>query len=89
MIRNIGVNRNLFLTVNSNLGHHHVVPTTPEIAPEQLILTVIETQQLPDIGKADSREELFFQKCTNYNGRREIRKIFKVDADQLSFVLYR
>ena len=40
------------------MGLYHVVPTTSKTSPEKLILTVIERQQLPDIEKTDSKEEI-------------------------------
>ena len=55
---NMGNNRNLFLRFKSNLGIYHVVLTTPKTSPEKLTLTVIEMQQLPDIEKTDSKEEI-------------------------------
>ena len=52
---NIGDNRNLFLKLKSKLGLYHVVLTTLKSSPEKLTLTVVEMQQLPDIGKTDSK----------------------------------
>ena len=56
---NFGDNRNLFLKLKSKLGLHHVVLTTPKTSPEKLTLTVVEIQQLPDIEKTDSKEDMF------------------------------
>ena len=53
---NIGDNRNLFLKLKSKLGLYHVVLTTPKTSPENLTLTVIEKQQLPDIEEKDSKK---------------------------------
>ena len=69
---NIGDNRNLFLKLKSKLGLYHVVLTTPKTSPEKLTLTVVEVQQLPDIGKTDSKEEITCLKWTIYNGRRKV-----------------
>ena len=56
---NIGDKRNLFLKLKSKLGHYHVLLTTPITSPETLTLTVVvEMQQLPDIEKNDSEEEI-------------------------------
>ena len=55
---NIGDNSNLFLKLKSKLRLYHVVLTTPKISPEKLTLTVVEMQQLPDIEKIDSEEEI-------------------------------
>ena len=65
---NIGGNRNLFLKLKSKLGLYHVVVTTPKTSPEKLTLTVVEKQQLPDIEKTDSKEEISCLKWTKYNG---------------------
>ena len=46
---NIGDNTNLFLRLKSKLRLYHVVFTTPKISPEELTLTVVEMQHLPDI----------------------------------------
>ena len=61
---NIGDNRNLFLQLKSNLGLHHVVHSYPKTYPEKLTLTVVEMQQMPDIGNADSKEEISCLKWT-------------------------
>ena len=64
---NIGDNRNLFLKLKTKLGLYHVVLTTPKISPEKLTLAVVEMQQLPDIEKTDSKEEISCLKWTIYN----------------------
>ena len=46
---NIGDNRNLFLKLKPKLGLYHVVLTTPKTSPEEITMTVVEMQQLPDI----------------------------------------
>ena len=61
---NIEDNRNLLLNLKSKLGLYHVVLITPKIAPEKLTLTVVETQQLPDIEKTDSKEDISRLKWT-------------------------
>ena len=61
---NIGDNRNFFLKLKSNLGLYHVVLTTPKTSPEKLTLTVVEMQQLPEIEKTDSKEEISCLKWT-------------------------
>ena len=55
---NIGDNRNLFRNLKSKLGLHHVVLTTPKTSPDKFTLTVFEMQQLPEIEKTDSKEEI-------------------------------
>ena len=86
---NIGDNRNLFLKLKSKLGLHHVVLSTPKTSPEKLTLTVVEMQQLPDLGKTDSKEEL---SCLNWailNGRRKVCVNFQTDTEKLNIVVYR
>ena len=66
---NIGDNRNLFLKIKSKLGLYLVALTTPKTSPEKPTLTVVEMQQMPDIEKTDSREEVSCLKWTIFNGR--------------------
>ena len=89
MSRNIGDNRNFFLKLKSKLGLYHVVLTTPKTSPEKLTLTVVEMQQLPDVEKTDSKEEISGLKWTIYNGRRKGCANFQTDTDKLNIVLYR
>ena len=86
---NIGNNRNLFLKLKSKLGLYHVVFTTPKTSPEKLTVTVVEMQQLPDIEKTDSREELSCLKWTIFTGRRKVCVNFQTDTDKLNIVVYR
>ena len=55
---NIGDSRNLFLKLKSKLGLYHVVLTTPKTSPEKLTLTIVEMQQLSDLEKTDSKNEI-------------------------------
>ena len=86
---NIGDNRNLFLKLKSKLGLYHVVLTSPKTSPEKLTLTVVEKQQLPEIEKIDSKEEICCLKWTIYNGRRKVCVNFQTDTDKLIIVVYR
>ena len=86
---NIGENRNLFLKVKSKLGLYHVVLTTPKTSPEKITLTLVEMQQLPEIEKVDSKNEISCLKWTIYNGRRKVCISFKTDLDKLNIVVYR
>ena len=45
---NIGDNRNLFLKLKTKLGLYHVELKSKDF-PEKITLTLVETQQLPDI----------------------------------------
>ena len=84
----IGDNRNLFLKSKSKLGLYHVVLTTPKTSPEKVTLTVVETQQLPDIEKTDSKEEISCLKWTIFIGRRKVCVKFQTDTDKLNIVVY-
>ena len=86
---NIGYNRNLFLKLESKLGLYHVVLTTPKTSPEKHTLTVVENQQLSDIEKTDSKEEISCLKWTIYNGRRKVCVNLQTDTDKLNIVVYR
>ena len=86
---NIGDNRSLFLKLKSKLGLYHVVLTTTKTSPEKLTLTVVEMQQLPDIEKTDSREEISCLKWRICNGRRKVCVNFQTDLDKLNIVVYR
>ena len=86
---NTAENRNLFLKLKSKMGLYHVVLTTPKTSPEKITLTLVEMQQLPEIEKVDSRNEIFCLKWTIYNGRRNVCINFKTDMDNLNIVVYR
>ena len=86
---NIRDNRNLFLKVKSKLGLYYVVLTTPQTSPEKITLTVVEMQQLPDIDKTDSEQEISYLKWTIKNGWRKVYVNFQTDTDKLYIVVYR
>ena len=46
-------------------------------------------QQLPDVEKTDSKEEISCLKWTIYNGRRKVCVNFQTDTDKLNFVVHR
>ena len=54
---NIGDNRNLFLKLKTKLGLYHV-ELKSEDSPGENTLTLVESQQLPDSGKVDSKDEI-------------------------------
>ena len=85
---NIGDNRNLFLKLNSKLGLHHVELKSKD-SPEKIMLTLVETQQLPDIDKVDSKDEISCLKWTIYNCRRKVCINFQTDTDKVNIVVYR
>ena len=71
------------------MGLYHVVLTTGKTSPKKLTLTVVEIQQLPDVGKTDSQEEISRLKWTKYNGRRKVCVNLQTDTDKSNFVVYR
>ena len=85
---NIGDNRNLFLKPETKLGVYHVELRSRD-SPEKSTLTVVETQQLPDYEKSDSKDEISHLKWTFYNGRRKICINFQTDTDKVNIVVYR
>ena len=64
MSLNIGENRNLFLQLKPKLGLYHVVLTTPKTSHEKNTWTLVEMQQLPEIEKVDSKNEISCLKRT-------------------------
>ena len=85
---NIGDNRNLFLKLKPKLGLYHV-ELRSEGSPEKNTLTQVETQQLPDIEKVDSKDKISCLKLTIYCGRRKVGINFQTDADKVNIVVYR
>ena len=85
---NIGDNRNLFVKLKTKLGLYHVEPKSKD-CPEKITLTLVEAQQLPDIEKVDSKDEIFCLKWTIYNGRRKVCINFQTDTDNVNIVVYR
>ena len=60
---NIGGNRNLILKLKSKFELFHVVLTTPKTSPKKFTLNIVEMQQLSDIEKTESKEEI---SCLNW-----------------------
>ena len=85
---NIGDNRNLFLKLKRKLGLYHVELKCRD-SPEKIRLTLVKTQQFPDIEKSDSRNEFSCSKWTIYNGRRKVCINFQTDTDKVNIVVYR
>ena len=90
MCRNIGDERNLFLKLKTKLGLYHVeLRSKPKRSPGKITLTLVETQQLPDFEKVDSKNEISCLKWTIYNGRRKVCINFQTDTDKVNIVVYR
>ena len=85
---NIGDNRNLFLKLKTKLGLYHVELKSKD-SPEKITPTLVETQQLPDIEKSVSRDELCCLKWTISNGGRNVCIKFQKDTDNVNIVVYR
>ena len=85
---NIGDNRNLFLKLKTKLGLYHVELKSKD-SPKKSTLTLVETQQLPDNEKSDSKDEIYCLKWTIYNGRRKVCINFQTDTDKVNIVVYR
>ena len=85
---NIGDIRNLFLKLKTKLGLYHV-ELESKVSPEKITLTLVETQQLPDIEKSDSKDETSRLKWTIYNGRRKVCINFQTDTDKVNIVVHR
>ena len=85
---NIGDNRNLFLKLKTKLGLYHVELRNKD-SPEKIPLTLVQTQQLPDIEKVDSKDEISCLKWTIYNGRRKVCINLQTDTDKVNIVVYR
>ena len=88
MVWNFGDNRNLFLQLKIKLGLYHVELRSKN-SPEKNTLTLVETQQLPDIENADSKDEICCLKWTIYKGRRKVCINFQTDTDKVNLVVYR
>ena len=89
MSSNIGANRNLFLKLKTKKELYHVELRKPKDSPEKIILTLVETQQLPDIEKVDSSSEISCLKWKICNGRRKVCINFQTDTDKANIVVYR
>ena len=61
----------------------------PKILANQNTLTLVETQQLPDIEKVDSKDETSCLKWTIHNGRKKICIYLQTDRDKVTIVVYR
>ena len=64
------------------MGLYHVVLTTPKTSNEKITVNLVEMQQLPEIEKADSKNEISCLTWTLYKGRRKVCIGFKTDMDK-------
>ena len=87
---NIGDNRNHFLNLKTKMGLYHVeLRSKPKDSPGKVTLTLVETQQLPDIEKVDSKNDISCLKWTIYNGRTKVCFNFQTHKDKVNIVVYR
>ena len=86
---NIGDNRNVFLKLRTKLGLYQVLLTSSEQTPKKVNLTIVEMQQLPEVGKFDSEDEIFSLRWIIFNGRRKICVFYKSDTDYVGITVYR
>ena len=70
------------------MGLNHVELRSKD-SPGKTTLTMVETQQLPDIEKADSKDAISCLKWTIYNGRRKVCINFQTDTVKVKTVVYR
>ena len=70
------------------MGLYHVELKIKD-SPEKITLTLVETQQMPDIEKAESKDEICCLKWTIYNGRRTVFIDFRTNTDKVNIVVYR
>ena len=84
---NIGDNRNLFLKLKTKLGLYHVELRSKD-SPGKITLTLVESQQLPDIEKVDSKDEFSCLNWTIYNGRRKVCINLQTDTDKVNIIVY-
>ena len=85
---NIGDNRNLFLKLTTRLGLYHDELKRKD-SSKKITLTLVETQQLPDIEKVDSTDEISCLKWTIYNGGTKVCINFQTHRDKVNIVVYR
>ena len=88
MIWNIGDDRNLFLQLKTKLGLYRELRKTKG-CPQKITLTMVETQQLPDIEKTVSKDDFSCLKWTIYKGRWKVCINFQTDTDKVNIVVYR
>ena len=68
--------------------YHVGFTSKPKNSPKKITLTLVETQQLPDIEKTDSKDEIPCFKWTIHNGREKVCINFKTDTHKV-IVVYR
>ena len=83
---NIGDDRDLFLKLKTKMGLYDVELGSKD-SPEKITLTLVGTQQLPDIEKFDPGDEISCLKWTIYNGKRKVCINFHTDTEKVNIVV--
>ena len=86
---NVGDNRNVFLKLRTKLGLSHVVLTSSEQTPKKVSLTFVEIQELPEVGKFDSENEISCLRWIIFNGRTKVCVFCKTDTVYVGIMVYR
>ena len=68
---------------------YHVQLRKPKDSAKKITATLVETQQLPDIEKVESKNEISYLNWTIFNGRRKVCINVQTDTDKVNIVLYR
>ena len=86
---NIGDNRRVFLKLRTKMGLYHVILTSSEQTPKKVNRTIVEMQQLPEVGKFDSENEISCLRWIIFNVRQKICVFYKSDTDYVGITVYR
>ena len=85
----IGDNRNVFLNLITKLGLYHVLSTSSEQTHKKVSLTIVEMQQLPEVRKFDSENELSCLRWLIFNGNIKVCVFCKTNTDYVGITVYR
>ena len=83
---NIGFSRNLLLKLHNKLGLFHIVL---EEKSQKISLTIIESQNLPNLQNLDVDSQISLFEWTLHNGRRKIHIGYRSDTKKIDLVEYR
>ena len=83
---NIGFSRNLLLNLHNKLGLFHIVL---EEKSQKLSLTIIKSQNLPNLQNLDVDSQISHFEWTLHNGRRKIHIRKRSDTKKIDLVEYR
>ena len=74
--------------LSTKLGLYHVFLISSEQTSKKVNLTIVEMQQLPEVGKFDSGNENSCLRWIIFNGRRKSRVSYKIDTDYIAMTVY-